>query len=102
MNRNELGYEVFEARDGSTEIYIGHARTLRGAHKLAAQHARGEISGTPANLYETARASGSRVEGCDHPDGHAAEPVAWFGRDGWYCACRALPEARDEWALGQR
>lgn len=80
--RKIQGYNVYHAPDGCCESYIGFARTLREARRMAARG-----NELPQSLYETARAAG-HVYGMTAPDkqGEADSPTAWFGKGGWYCA----------------
>lgn len=78
-------YHIFRAPDGCGNNYLGSSRTLRGARRMAAQHARGEIGELAEWLWETARKAGQCDGICAPPP--VGEPVAWFGRGGWYCAC---------------
>jgi hypothetical protein len=81
-------YLVFLAPDGCGEEYLGPAGSLRECCRMAVEHHRGERGSLPESLYETARAGGP-IHGLTPPPDTDAEPVAWFGPDGWYCAVRA-------------
>ena len=80
------GYHVYHAPDGGGESFLGFASSLRAARRLAARGRELE-----ASLYETARVAG-HCGGLRAPDTshEAAEPAAWFGRGGWYCAVPVL------------
>jgi len=89
-------YLVFRIRDGCGEEYLGPAGSLRECRRMAAQHHRGERTSLPACLYETVR-TGGVIHGLPAPPppdtDTDAEPVAWFGAGGWYCAMRAAAES---------
>lgn len=80
--RKIQGYNVYHAPDGTAESYLGFARTLTDARRLAANG-----RALPEHLYATARAAG-HVCGMTAPDKQreADAPTAWFGTGGWYCA----------------
>ena len=84
-------YEVFIYNEGCAPEYLGPADTLKFARQMCHQHARGERPATPKHLWETARASGNPVEGCDYPVGHA-DPIEWvtsrFAKHNSYAICR--------------
>lgn len=83
-----IRYAVIEARDGCDEVYIDSCSTLREARRIAAQYGRGERSGTPRSLYDTARAAHSDVPGCSAPPaGDIGEAMEWRGRDGYVAIC---------------
>ena len=78
------GYNVYHAPEGSGQEFLGFARTLKAARKLAAH---GGKSALPEHLYTTAWESGSPIDGLRPPAGNEAEDAAaWFGRGGEYCA----------------
>lgn len=81
-------YLVFLASDGCDEEYLGEVGSIRAAKQMAAQHARGERYALAKSLYDTARAAGHCL-GTSAPPARdeVGEPVEWFGRGGWYCAC---------------
>ena len=80
-------YHVFRSAEGDN-VYLGATRTLRGARRMAAQHARGDIGGEPEWMWETNRAAGGSC--LAPPRCGTGDPVEWFGRGGVYCACLAL------------
>lgn len=89
MKTKSLGYVVLLCQEGSAEEYVGSAPTLKAARKLVAAHGRGDVSGTPKSWWQTARASGNRVDGCDYPESHEDEPVEWAGNERYpYAICR--------------
>ena len=90
----QLGYNVYHAREGQSESFIGFVTSVRAAKKLAAAH--GHEYELPASLYGTARAAG-HVCGVTAPAGHEAdEPTEWFGRGGYYCAVAVYDSPQQE------
>lgn len=88
----ETGYVVMHCPEGSAQTYIGSADAMDEALELVARHERGEVADTPKSLWETARASGNRVPGCDYPEPHEDEPEEWAGADDCYAICRIVHE----------
>lgn len=82
-----MSYVVLYCPDGGSSDYIGEAETIDAAHDLIARHELGQVLETPEYLWETARASGNPVPGCDYPVEHDDEPVEWGGEDGCYAIC---------------
>lgn len=79
-------YNVYYAPEGSSPTFLGAVGSIAAAKKAAAHHHRNPGSGLPECLYDTARRAG-HCGGASAPEGvEAAEPAAWFGRGGWYCA----------------
>lgn len=88
--RPKNGYVVVYVPDGCDEEYVGDARTLHEARRLARRHERGESWSTPRSLYATAEAAGCDVPGCSAPPEHEDLPVEWAGKSGDYAVCRAV------------
>ena len=97
MTAKAQQYVVQYCPDGGVEEYVGDASTLAAARKLVRRHERGEISGTPRSMWDTARAANSYADGCciptpveyDEEEQRDADPVEWAGRDECYAICRA-------------
>ena len=89
-----MSYVVMICNEGNDQEYVGEAATLKEARSMCHQHARGERTATSRSLWDTARASGNPVEGCDYPDAHEDEPVEWvqsrFAPNNAYAICRAV------------
>lgn len=80
-------YAVVHAPEGSAEEFIGTVETLTQARALAAN----PTIGTPAHLYDTARAARHNVPGCTAPPGwydNNTWPYEWAGEDGYYAIVR--------------
>ena len=83
----KMEYVVVWAPEGCAEEFIGNADSLAEARALIARHESGELPGTEAHLWATARAASRQVPGCSAPpewyDG-SLEPLEWAGSDGCY------------------
>lgn len=80
-------YAVVHAPEGCAEEFIGVADTLDEARALAAS----PTAGTPAHLYDTARAARNDVPGCAAPPSWYDRNTAayeWAGDDGYYAIVR--------------
>jgi len=87
-------YHVFHAPEGSDETYLGVARTLKDAKRMATQHENGELIGLGRYLYTTADAAGQQgINGLCRPP-ECSEAVKWFGLRGEYAACVEMMEAK--------
>jgi hypothetical protein len=85
MKYKHNGYNVYHAPDGAAPRFVGFARSLREARRMAAV-ARRTGRMLEQALWATAQAAG-HCAGLEAPSGvEAAMPRCWFGRGGEYCA----------------
>ena len=82
MTRPIAGYNVYEAKEGCAEVFLGFVGTLSEARELCD----GDPEGLPESLYQTAR-QGGPIYGIPAPDKeNEAEDPEWMGPEGWHCA----------------
>lgn len=87
-------YVVVWAPEGGAEEFVGVADSLTEARALIARHELGDLPGTEAHLWASARAAGRQVPGYSAPPkwyDDSLEPLEWAGSDGYY-AIVARPE----------
>lgn len=78
-----MEYAVFLSNEGEAPEFVGVADSINRARNLATRHEDGEIPGTEAHLWATARAAGRQVPGCSAPPSwydSSLEPLEWNGR----------------------